>query len=256
MGKLHRELLSKLGRAGEALGAAWGDFRKHPSKFTYDDLMKFVPTTERTAWHEKALNATSGADLHSLLELFAETDEMERLANLSGGITRGGETSFFSTIAHVTRYFCPEAADGDKYGTLYEVTRKNFKVLRKLGFQDNGDHKYIRHDVWAKTHPGQCNKRELIPWQIETDPLVSRLNGLAGGKLRVMENMVASVHRLADDEIVELFKQANERAIAMRAQGLYSGTSPKSVLFQVRKFLKRRSEQELRDAAKVELVET
>ncbi len=32
--KLHRELLSKLGRADEALEAAWADFRKHPSKFT------------------------------------------------------------------------------------------------------------------------------------------------------------------------------------------------------------------------------
>ncbi len=80
--KLHRELLSKLGRVDEALGAAWGDFRKHPSKFTYDDLMKFVPTTERKAWHEKALNAASGADLHSLLELFTKTKEMERLADL------------------------------------------------------------------------------------------------------------------------------------------------------------------------------
>jgi hypothetical protein len=80
--KLHRELLSKLGRADEALEGAWGDFRKHPSKFTYDDLMKFVPTTERTAWHEKALNAASGADLHWLLELFTEMKEMERLADL------------------------------------------------------------------------------------------------------------------------------------------------------------------------------
>ena len=80
--ELHRELLSKLGRADEALAEAWDDFRKHPSKFTYDDLMKFVPTTERTTWHEKALNAASGADLHSLLELFTETEEMERLADL------------------------------------------------------------------------------------------------------------------------------------------------------------------------------
>jgi len=80
--RLHRELLSRLGRADEALGAAWGDFRKHPSKFTYDDLMKVVPTTERTAWHEKALNAASGADLRALLELFTETEERERLADL------------------------------------------------------------------------------------------------------------------------------------------------------------------------------
>jgi hypothetical protein len=55
--KLHRELLTKLGRQNEALEAAWADFQKHPSKFTYDDLMKFVPKAERRAWHEKALNA-------------------------------------------------------------------------------------------------------------------------------------------------------------------------------------------------------
>lgn len=32
--KLHRELLSKLGRADEALEAVWGDFRKHPSNYS------------------------------------------------------------------------------------------------------------------------------------------------------------------------------------------------------------------------------
>lgn len=64
-----------------------GEFREHPSKFTYDDLMKFVPKTERREWHEKALNAAKGADLHSLLELFIETKAMERLAELVRGAT-------------------------------------------------------------------------------------------------------------------------------------------------------------------------
>lgn len=63
--KLHRELLSGRGRGNEALEAAWAGSRKHASKFTYDDLMKLVPKTERTAWHEKALNSGSGADLQS-----------------------------------------------------------------------------------------------------------------------------------------------------------------------------------------------
>jgi hypothetical protein len=64
------------------LEAAWADFREHPSKFTYDDLMKFVPKAERREWHEKALNEAKGADLDSLLELFVETREVERLAEL------------------------------------------------------------------------------------------------------------------------------------------------------------------------------
>jgi uncharacterized protein DUF6880 len=80
--KLHRELLSKLGREDEALEAAWADFRKHPSKSAYDDFMKFVPRDERAVWHENALNAAREADLHSLLELFTETKETERLADL------------------------------------------------------------------------------------------------------------------------------------------------------------------------------
>ena len=101
--KLHRELLSKLGRADEALEAAWADFRKHPSKFTYDDLMHFVPKTERTAWHEKALNAASGADLHSLLELFIETKETERLADLVRG-------SADETLENVSHYATEPAA--------------------------------------------------------------------------------------------------------------------------------------------------
>ena len=85
--KLHRELLTRLGRQHEALEAAWAEYRQHPSKFTYDDLMKFVPETERREWHNRALNAAEGADLHSQLELFIETGETERLAALVGSST-------------------------------------------------------------------------------------------------------------------------------------------------------------------------
>jgi uncharacterized Zn finger protein len=85
--QLHRELLTRLGRRDEALEAAWADFRKDPSKYTYDDLMKFVPKAHRADWHEKALDASKGADLDSVLELFLETKEMERLAELVRGST-------------------------------------------------------------------------------------------------------------------------------------------------------------------------
>ena len=87
LNKLQRELLTKLGRQGDALEAAWADFQQHPSKFTYDDLMKFVPKAERREWHERALDAAKCADLHSLLELFIETKGMGRLAELVRGST-------------------------------------------------------------------------------------------------------------------------------------------------------------------------
>jgi uncharacterized Zn finger protein len=77
---LKRALLTSLGRGNEALDAAWAEYRKHPSKYSYDDLMKYVPKTERGGWHEKAIAAAMGTDLHSLIELLLETKELERLA--------------------------------------------------------------------------------------------------------------------------------------------------------------------------------
>ena len=79
---LKRELLTKLGRGDEALEAAWAGYRAHPSKYSYADLMKYVPQAERAAWHEKALEAATGADLHSLIELLLDIKELERLADL------------------------------------------------------------------------------------------------------------------------------------------------------------------------------
>jgi len=94
--RLYRELLTRLGRQNEALAAAWAEFRGHPSKYTYDDLMKFVPKAERREWHEKALNAAKGADLHSRLELYIETKEMERLAE----VVRGCSDEALEDVSH------------------------------------------------------------------------------------------------------------------------------------------------------------
>jgi tetratricopeptide (TPR) repeat protein len=84
---LHRELLTRLGRGNEAIEAAWADFREDPGKYSYDELMKLVPKTGRSAWHEKAMDAAKGNDLHSLIGLFIETKEMKRLAELVRGAT-------------------------------------------------------------------------------------------------------------------------------------------------------------------------
>ena len=85
--RLYRELLTRLGRGNEAIEAAWADFRKGPGKYSYDELMKFVPRTGRAAWHKKAMDAAKGDDLRSLIELFIETRETKRLAELVRGAT-------------------------------------------------------------------------------------------------------------------------------------------------------------------------
>ncbi len=79
---VRRELLRKLGRDQEALASAWAEFREHPSKYTYDDLMKFAPKQDRASWHAKAMEAAAGADLYSLIGLFVETKETARLSEL------------------------------------------------------------------------------------------------------------------------------------------------------------------------------
>ena len=79
LGKLKRDLLLKLGRGDAALDAAWVDFKKHPSKYSYTDLMRYVPKAKRAAWHKKAIDAAGGADLHSLIELWLATREIDRL---------------------------------------------------------------------------------------------------------------------------------------------------------------------------------
>ena len=94
--KLHRELLTRLGRQNEALEAAWADFREHPSTFTYVELMKYVPKAKRCEWREKALDTAKGAELGSLLELLIEIKEMERLAEL----VRGSSDEALQKISH------------------------------------------------------------------------------------------------------------------------------------------------------------
>jgi tetratricopeptide (TPR) repeat protein len=80
LASLKRTVLTKLGRKDEALEAAWAEYREHPNRFSYADLMAFVPKADRAEWHAKALEAAMGTDLHALIELLLETKELGRLA--------------------------------------------------------------------------------------------------------------------------------------------------------------------------------
>lgn len=80
LAEMRRALLVKLGRGGEALDSAWAEFQAHPSKFTYEDLLRYAPKAERAAWHEKAMAAAEKGDLGALIELWLSTKEIGRLA--------------------------------------------------------------------------------------------------------------------------------------------------------------------------------
>ena len=77
--EMKRALLGKLGRGDEALASAWAKFQKSPHKYTYEELMRYVPKAERRAWHEKAMTATEAGKLSSAIELWLATGEQERL---------------------------------------------------------------------------------------------------------------------------------------------------------------------------------
>ncbi|MBI5445807.1 MAG: hypothetical protein HY900_31900 [Deltaproteobacteria bacterium] len=79
LAQLKRALLSKLGRGDEALEAAWAEYSKHPNRFSYEELMKFVPKPDRAAWHERALKAAMDGNLASAIELLLVTKELELL---------------------------------------------------------------------------------------------------------------------------------------------------------------------------------
>ena len=102
--KLQRELWVRLGRGDEALTAAWASFQKHPGEHTYQDLMTFVPEADRSAWHEKAMDAAKNADLGCLIDLFVGTNETERLAELVRGTSD-------EALEHLSHYTTEPAAE-------------------------------------------------------------------------------------------------------------------------------------------------
>ena len=172
--------------------------------------------------------------------------------DLIGGITAGGKTPFFSSVKHVAIYF-----DAD-----YETVRRVFKGLRKMGFLDlneDGKYLYIPHDKFVSAFPGKCNVRELLPWQSETDPLVGKMYGAAGGKLRLMEGKVIMLRKymeqagLSDEVVLAFFVKTLEFAAESRKRGDYKRTSAYACFQHV---LERAREKAKQSAEVPETVET
>ena len=77
---MRRVLLKQLGCGQEALESAWADFEKRPGTFAYEELMRYVPNPDHSAWHEKAMTAAEHGDLASRIDLWLKMGETARLA--------------------------------------------------------------------------------------------------------------------------------------------------------------------------------
>jgi uncharacterized Zn finger protein len=87
LGELKRVLLARIGRPEDALQSAWSEFEAHPSTFTYKELMRYVPNKEKTNWHQNAMAASEKGDLSSLVELWLDHKEFDRLVSYLHRIT-------------------------------------------------------------------------------------------------------------------------------------------------------------------------
>lgn len=196
--RVHRELLTKLGRKNEALEAAWADFREQPSKFAYDDLMKFVPKAERQQWREKALSTAKGEDLHSLVELFVETKAMDRLADLVSGSTD-------QALEHVSHYATEPAAK------MLEKTRPDLaaRLWRAQGMRivDAKKSKYYDAALSNFERARDCYQRAGLAgeWQ-ETVRQLRAAHHRKAGFILGLESVAAGARRAATPSFLERAK--------------------------------------------------
>jgi uncharacterized Zn finger protein len=79
---LKQDLLNKLGRREDALDLAWTEFKKHPSNFSYEKLMKFVDKKDVMLWHQKALAKAQNESLSGFIDICVKTKEWDKLSEL------------------------------------------------------------------------------------------------------------------------------------------------------------------------------
>lgn len=137
LGEMRRALLVKLGRGSEALDLAWAEFQGRPSKFTYEELIRYVPKTERATWHERAMAAAEQGNLGSVIELWLSVKEIDRLVarldrasdaqlqSLSHYVTEPAAERLVKThpgvAAKVFRALCMRIIDAGKSKYYYEA---------------------------------------------------------------------------------------------------------------------------------------
>jgi hypothetical protein len=100
--ELKPEILLHLGRKEDALALAWSEFQAKPGEFTYEDLMRYAPGSEKAAWHERAMAAGAGASIGEFISLCVKAKEWGRL----GERVHSAKPSELEALSH----YCTEPA--------------------------------------------------------------------------------------------------------------------------------------------------
>ena len=144
--KMKRELEARAGRSADALDSSWAEFTEHPSSFTYAELMRYAPRTEKTAWRAKAMAASENGNLSEQIPLWLEhketdrlvarliaaaDDEIENLSHYTTAPAAGSlERSHPAVAAKVYRALAMRVVNAGK-SKYYDAALNNFEHARK-----------------------------------------------------------------------------------------------------------------------------
>jgi len=133
---LQQDLLNNLGRREDAFDIAWLEFKKHPSKISYEKLMKFVDAKDVKLWHQKALEKAKDTSLSGFIDICVKTKEWDKLADHISSIDN-------ERLEELSHYTTERAAKGltKKYGMAAA------KIYSALGMRilKQGKSKYYRY---------------------------------------------------------------------------------------------------------------
>jgi len=76
---LKPEILLHLGRKDDALALARSEFQENHGEFTYVDLMRYAPRSEKSTWHERAMAVAAAASIGEFISLCVKAKEWGRL---------------------------------------------------------------------------------------------------------------------------------------------------------------------------------
>ena len=147
---LQQELLNKLGRREDAFDLAWAEFIKHPTKFSYETLMKYVDTKDVKLWHQKALEKAKETSLSGFIEICVKTKEWDKLADHISSIDSG-------QLEELSHYTTEKAAKGlTKIHGLAAA-----KIYSALGMRilKKGKSKYYRYALEHFQKAGKFYKK-------------------------------------------------------------------------------------------------
>ena len=122
--QLRPGILRKLGRKQDALASAWAGFQRDPNDLSYEELMRYVPQREKSAWRERAFAVADKADLGSCISLCVKAREWTRLA----GRIQLAKTSELESLSH----YCTEPA---AKGLAKNAPLAAAKLYRALGLR-------------------------------------------------------------------------------------------------------------------------